>query len=406
MAEIDYTKGANESIDQYNTRIATARAANGSAAPQTADTSFVTQLQEKLLGQSDLISSENTNLENKINEAISSVREGAKASTGAVESAYNREKGYAQERGATQFTRALEEQRGFATNTAALRQIQEDTNKELKDLEQRKQELILQGQAAAAGQISQLQLQAVQFRQQAQQQVFSNLLGMSNFGLQIQQQRQQEIQFNRQQSFQESSAISNVALTYGLDVRPGDTLQSITTRAMPFASKKQQLELAQMQANINKINAEIAQARQGSFDGISTSAIAAAARSNPALLGALASKNPQQALQVQGEIDKMEQVDVQQTIAEADKNGYGMNKTIEAIQNDPLIMNKGEAIKQVTQHFAGKPASQKGFTTAGSVGRTVQDASANFYGSLFEFFTGQPIRNVNTGEDIGYGYIK
>lgn len=221
---------------------------------------FMQQLQQSLLSQSGIISSSNTAMEDKINEAISGIQSGAKSNAAAITSQYDRNKGYTAEAGAQKQTSFQEAQRGYATNTAALKQISDDTTKQLNDLEQRKQELILQGNATAAGQVSEIQLQAIQFRQQAQQQVFTNLLGMANFGLQKQQQQAQQDQFNRTMQFNESSAMSQIALQYGLNTQPGETLTSLYSRATKDmgANSPAALALKQAKSTIDANNAQIA----------------------------------------------------------------------------------------------------------------------------------------------------
>lgn len=193
---------------------------------------MVEQIQQKLLGQSDIISSENTNLENKINEAITTVKTGEKASEGAITSAYDRKITDTLQAGQQQFNAAQNAQRGFAVNTAALKQLDESTDKSVKDLEQRKQELILQGQAAAATTVSDLQVKAIQFRQQAQQQVFTNLLGMASFAQQQQQILTQNSQFERQQGFTEDKAVADITQKYGVAPKTGETFEQFSARAV------------------------------------------------------------------------------------------------------------------------------------------------------------------------------
>lgn len=377
MADIDYTKSASESIDQYNTRIATARAANGSTpAPTNTASDFVGQLQQKLLGQSDIISSENTNLENKINEAISGIQKGAEASAAAITSQYDREIGYAKDQGDSMFTSALEAQRGFAQNTAGLKQLATETDKQLKDMEMRKQELILQGNAAAAGKISDLQLQAIQFRQQAQQQVFANLLGMANFGLQAQQQETQRSQFERQQNFQEQQAIGTVALEYGLTVKPGDTIESIVSRAMPLASKQKQLELQAMQAQINESNANIRRINAEAAAGAKVSSapeidILARGYLNGADLGLI--KNPETQSLVVTRAVAMQKEDVLGAVGQFVGENISMSEANRranaAYSNNPVLLEiaKAEIAKQYGSKTPAKGTGGVKFTPPGQL---------------------------------------
>lgn len=294
--DTNYQVKPGESTDAYNTRVAAYNASknptptapvstNTAAAPQS---DFLNQLQEKLLSQSDIISSEPTAIESKINEAISGVKSGNEASAAAITSAAEREKAKIAETGARNLTGQLESQRGFAQNTALLDKIQKDTDSNLKDLEQRKQELILQGNATASKQIADLQLQAIQMRQQAQQQVFQNLLGLANFGMARDNAAAEQYRFDKQFTYQERSDMAKVAAQYGLTMQPGDTLESLVTRAAPYANEKQKLELDVLRANIAESKAQTAKAWADMQDGNDTydiNAIAMAANKNPAILG-------------------------------------------------------------------------------------------------------------------------
>lgn len=361
MADIDYKKSASESIDQYNSRIATARAANTPAPTNTsssdASTNFMSQLQSKLLGQSDIISSENTNLENKITEAISTVQKGATANAASITSQYDREKGYAQEAGQSQYTSALEAQRGFAQNTAGLKQLASDTDKQLKDLEMRKQELIMQGNATAAGKVADLQFQAIQFHQQAQQQVFSNLLGMANFGLQQQAHQDAMSQFNRQMAFEETQASGAIALQYGLTPRPGENLQSLYARAVTDMGKNSPAAL-DIQSKITDIALHKAQ----------TSAALASARANQPLsaldLESLASAYNSAGSAILGQVNNASDqahiitlANQQQNASYAQAaladfhNGISKADAIQRVLSNPSIINKAGAVQSVNATY-------------------------------------------------------
>lgn len=184
---INYTKSPTESIDQYNTRIAAERAAAGTEIPATSTTTnpdtFLNTLKDKLMSQAGAISSEDTNIEKKIQEAVTSVKSGNTASAAAITSAYDRQISDATVQGNNDKAAFAESQRGFGVNTAAARAVSDAAEKRVKDLEQRKQELILQGDAAAAGQVSGLIMKELEFEQQARIQTFSNLLNIGNFGI-------------------------------------------------------------------------------------------------------------------------------------------------------------------------------------------------------------------------------
>lgn len=404
-----YFKQPTESIDQYNSRIAAYNASKNSSSSSPTSTTmesgntssqsqspaltqtndFLTQLQNKLLGQSDVISSESTQIESKINEAIKGIKEGTGAGSQAVESAYNRQIGYTQEAGGRALTAAEESQRGYAVNTAALKQIQETTDRQVNDLEQRKQELILQGQASAAGQISQLQLQALQFRQQAQQQVFQNLLSGAGIGLQLQQQQQQASQFQqslglqqRQVTMQEDQAKANIALQYGLTAKPGESLESLYSRAVndmglnsPAALAIKQLQ-SQITANNAQTQAALASAKANQpLTKAQQEALASAYNTvGSVILGQMSSATDQANVIV---LANTQQSTSYQSVAQKNfDNGISKSASITNIMSDQSIVNKAGAIQAVNGVYgntekpsrkAGAPGVFTPFTPYGAV---------------------------------------
>lgn len=267
--------GANLKVDGIFGGL-TQAAVNGYQAPQTQNTNmsggvtntpsqapdFMSQIQAKLLEQSGIISSTNSTLESKINDAIAGVGSARDSSNAALNISYDRQKGYALDKASSDLTAGRAAGAGGGVmNMAALRELTKTTDKNLNDLEQRKQELILQNDAQAASQVAGLQMKALEFQQQAQQQVFSNLLGMGNYALEADKQNLAR----SSQSFQEKSAISSIGLQYGVSVLPGDTLESITQKAMAtgFVTKQHALELAKLQSEINANNAQAAKVLKG-----------------------------------------------------------------------------------------------------------------------------------------------
>lgn len=225
----------------------------GSTAPTSSmstDT-FMQTLQDKLMGMSSMASSDSTSLETALGKALEGQQKAGDAAHTATTLSYDRQIAEAGKTGAANLTSAEEAQRGFAVNTGLIRNIQETTDKNVKDLELRKQEALATGDATSANNISQMQLQALQFKQTSQQNLFSNILNMGQLGLQKQAQENASTQFNQsltlqkaQNAFSQDSEISKIALQFGLTVSPGETLASITTKAKPFASAEQKARLA------------------------------------------------------------------------------------------------------------------------------------------------------------------
>lgn len=164
--------------------------------PQVQTPAFIEALTERLIGQSGIVSSLNTDLEETFTRAAEGVNTAADANRERIESAFNREIDFGRRRADQAFQSAVEGQRGFATQRTALISLEEETQKNLKDLEQRKQELILQGEADAARQLSQLQVDAIKTKIDAQKTFFNQLLQSSEF---VQSQFNTDRQFAQQQ---------------------------------------------------------------------------------------------------------------------------------------------------------------------------------------------------------------
>lgn len=207
---------------------------------------LMSEIQTKLLNQSGAISSSSTKIEDAITGAITKLEESNVSGKKATESAFNREISFAEEAAMREQTAYREAQTGYATNVAALRDLRTANEKSINDLKQRREEALLASDSATASKVADLMLQKYQFEQQAQQQVFSNLVSLGNLTLQ----RAQEARLTEANKFTEQQAISNIALKYGLEVKPGETFADVVNKAKPFASEMQKMELDQMKAQL------------------------------------------------------------------------------------------------------------------------------------------------------------
>lgn len=323
---------------------------------------FTDELQKRLLAQSDIISSAQTGLESKIGEAITGVKTAREAGAARIESAFGRERGVLETR-ATEAERTLgRAQRGIGIQTqfSALTKLRETTDKDLKDLEQRKQELILQGEATAAGEIAKLQLKSLEFQQTSQQQVFTNLLAGGQFGLQ----QRQEARLQAAQSQQEKASIADIALEFGLEITEGETLDSITAKARPFASADRLRAIERDAAEVRRINAEATKALDGDSDTTDPAVIAIiaeAANNNPAVLGTL--RDPEQTALVVNEMTRLNQPrdfdseELQDSAQSLFNAGLSFQEAIGTIAADARITNKDEA-EEIVRDLYGRPAKE------------------------------------------------
>lgn len=271
---------------------------------------FSDQIEKRLLGQSNIVSSFDSQLEQSFTDAAAGLRAGNAASTKRIESVYARERAGIEEQGQNNISGFAEGRSGFATQMAGLRAIVQSTDKNLNDLTQRKEELILQGDAQTASQISGLIIDKLKFKQQAEQQVFANLLGMANYGAQKEQSKaqlaQSAYQFQEKMKWDETTAMTSIALEYGLQANPGETLTTLYSRASKEMGPDSPaaLKIKQAQSEINRNNQAILESQnniaksnqKGTTPAVSDlDAIVNASLANPSLMtGLIADLKPEQ----------------------------------------------------------------------------------------------------------------
>ena len=153
----------------------------------------------KIMGDEGMVSSEETESEKLITGAISGLEEAGVATKKGTEARYERLRTETEEAGKRTLTGALEARRGFATNTALIRQIKDQTDKKLKDLDLREVEALAAGRTDVASQIANIKLQEIRFQQESEQKVWSNALQVAGLGLQMeaQEMQQEQIGFNK-----------------------------------------------------------------------------------------------------------------------------------------------------------------------------------------------------------------
>lgn len=145
---------------------------------------FLKAIQGRIFGDGGIVSSQDTGAE-QFASAVAGTKKAGAAGAERIESAFGREKEFQAGQFGQQRETFREAGRGFARNNAALQQLDERTEKSLRDLEQRKQELLLAGEESTARQVSQLLVKELEFKQQAQQQHFTNLLNLGGFGIKV-----------------------------------------------------------------------------------------------------------------------------------------------------------------------------------------------------------------------------
>lgn len=375
QAQIDALTATAQGIKTKIDALATSSNAPGGQSP--ADP-LQAQLMQQLTQQSGIISSSEKDVNDLLVGAQNNLKQGAASNAQAVTTQYDRLEGYQRDANQQTLTSTLESQRGFATNTALLTQINEQGQKSLNDLEQRKQELILSGNADASSKISALQVQQAQFMLQNRQQVFTNLIslagvnqGQQSLGLQRAQLAQSAAQFDKTMT----QKLGDTALRYGIQMQAGDTVESVINRAYPNASAEEKFNLDDMRAGLALKNAQIALARAQAadignknapmsetdfanlMDGISTyggpeSSFAKNVFSSLAQSGKLA--DLQKAVTAANKPRNYTDSQLNQKAIMMFNSALDIDSAIGKIENDPSITNKQRA-KDITRLYYNKP---------------------------------------------------
>lgn len=147
--------------------------------------SLLSTIQQQLLDQSGILSSNESEITNRVNASIDSIKTGTEASNKKLQSEFERNASYLGDKFNNDLTEGRAAGAGGIMNFAAFRSLVETTDKSLKDLAQRKEELVLQNNAKAAEKIADLEIKALETKQEASRQYFSNLLGFGNFALNV-----------------------------------------------------------------------------------------------------------------------------------------------------------------------------------------------------------------------------
>lgn len=388
---------ARGGIDKPKNPMQTSNTTNGSD-----NEAFSDAVEKRLLGQSNIVSSFDTQLEQSFTDAAQGLKTANEASTKRIESVYQREKAGIEQAGQDSVTGFSEGRSGFATQMAGLRAIVQSTDKNLNDLTQRKEELILQGDAETAGKISQLIIDKLKFKQQAEQQVFANLLGMAGYASQKEQSKAQlaqaAYQFDQKMKWDETTAMTAIALEYGLQANPGETLTTLYSRAAkdmgpdsPAALKIKQAQseiarnnqaILESQNNIARANAKGKEPAAADLDAIVNATLA-----NPALLtGLIADLTPtQQAYVISKQSEKQSALE----IGFYKEQGLTKDEAAEQIRlSDSPVQVKNSQLAQLNTVYREKPVAPDNRGTA----EKINDS----FGQFSKWFA----KNL-LGEDIG-----
>ena len=230
----------------------------------TINDSVMSNVEKALFASADLVSSGDSGLESAIQNSIQAVKQGQEASAGRINRTFNDLEQSAIKTGVSSTVNANESRRGFATQTAVLRNILDTTNEELKGLRTQREELLLAGEAEAASQISGLMVKQAEARQQAMQQSFSNMLQLGQYeqgNQQLQLQRDQFKQQVKRDIFDQDQAklqngIQMLELAYNRadnEFQRGIAMEQLNIQKSELALSQARLAIAQSEANKSTI---------------------------------------------------------------------------------------------------------------------------------------------------------
>ena len=163
-----------ESVDAYNSRIAALRGDATASQPAATDTtsSIIDALSKRVLGDNGMVTSDTTS----IDSALSDLRASNDATKAGIVATYNKNRQSLIQSGQQNVTSFQEASRGFAVNSAVLRQLNDETSKALGDLNTQEQIALSNADAATASKVADMKVQLMQFRNDTMQRQFTNAL--------------------------------------------------------------------------------------------------------------------------------------------------------------------------------------------------------------------------------------
>lgn len=223
-----------------------------SASESSSGNPLYDQIMTQLQQQSGVVSSSDQTINDSYNKAISTLQGGSTSADQGIQSQYQLKENQQDATTQQNITSVEEASRGYATNYALLGQLQKQGKDAINDLELQKNSLIMSGDADAAKSISALQVQQATDLLANRQKVFDNLISLAGVANSAQQTKIQQQQVDDAKA----QATASIALKYGVQQKPGDTLQDIVNRAMPQATQEEKLALMSTQADIDAKRAQ------------------------------------------------------------------------------------------------------------------------------------------------------
>lgn len=232
----------------------TSPAPTGGATPEIGEDPLLKSLTDRVMGQSDIVRSGADKISDAFELARQDIIEGKESTQEATELQFEGLREEAKDTSRTEQQAFSESRRGFATNTAILRDLKESADKKIKDLARMEQEAYAQGNSEAAEKLASLRLQEVEYTQNAEQQIYNNMIQEMTAGLQIREgeRSQKRLQMEQQRLQQDEVKIetekrmfmANIASQHGVKLEDGDDIEKLLTRVSEKdLSEREQAEL-------------------------------------------------------------------------------------------------------------------------------------------------------------------
>jgi len=236
----------------------------GKTTSHSTQQSVLDVLTKKMLGDGGAVSSADTGIDKFLRETKASAEALRESSASRIEMEAEEQAGLISKAGEQRLTSAQERRGAMGFNPAALKAIQDSTKQQLADLDKRKDQALLENNTALHDKYTNLQLKAYEFQQKAEQQQFSNMLGIGRLVADIGKEERMESQFTQNLNLQKEqlernkqSDMADIYLEYGLTPQEGDTLGDVVKRAQPKADAKRRAELAKLLKNTEETEVEV-----------------------------------------------------------------------------------------------------------------------------------------------------
>lgn len=251
---------ASETVARAKAQLAAIEANKGKAGPASSSPNqssgrptnpVLEALTSRLTEQAKGIStSSSSNLQSSIDEAIRGTQRAGDLTSQRLQSERGREVSFARDRAGATYTTALEERSGYATQRTALLELTETTEKEIKDLDKRYNELIMSGDAETARTVAGLQIKKLEFQQTQEENFFRNLISVA--GIQQQDDQFYQSQLNENARFAVQMSQSNYQFEKNLGVQYKQL--DLQSQELDIARERNQISWAEYRSKQSDIN--------------------------------------------------------------------------------------------------------------------------------------------------------